>query len=320
MSNTFSGCFADRLEDMLKFKTALGYSRNTYWGQAMSFDKYCSQHFPSETILTKDLAMQWVNARDASGFHGRACFIRGFAEYLTSIGEEAYVLPNKYAGGKASFLPYIFTDKELAEVFHEIDCTKTRDSFQSYLLSVIFRLIYTCGLRPNEGRELRRSSINLQTGEILITETKKNKDRIVVMSDDMRRLATDYAKLRNAAFPDSEYFFPSKTGRPYSASWLQGKFKDFFAAANNDVDPDTLPPVRVYDLRHRFASAALHRWLDEGKDLYSRLPYLRTYMGHKELAATAYYIHLLPENLVKSAGIDWDALGRMIPAGELWDE
>lgn len=78
--------------------------------------------------------------------------------------------------------------------------------------------------------------------------------------------------------------------------------------------------MRVYDLRHRFASAALHRWLDEGKDLYSRLPYLRTYMGHKELAATAYYIHLLPENLVKSAGIDWDALGRMIPEVELWDE
>lgn len=81
-----------------------------------------------------------------------------------------------------------------------------------------------------------------------------------------------------------------------------------------------LPSVRVYDLRHRFASTALNRWLDEKIDLYSRLPYLRTFMGHKELSATAYYIHLLPENLVKSSGIDWKTMSRMIPEVELWDE
>ena len=52
---------------------------------------------------------------------------------------------------------------------------------------------------------------------------------------------------------------------------------------------DLLPSVRVYDLRHRFATAVLNRWLDEKKDLSSRLPYLQTYMGHKDLEATAYY-------------------------------
>ena len=43
-------------------------------------------------------------------------------------------------------------------------------------------------------------------------------------------------------------------------------------------------------------------------------------MGHKELSATAYYIHLLPENLVKSAGIDWDSMRSMLPEVELWEE
>ena len=41
--------------------------------------------------------------------------------------------------------------------------------------------------------------------------------------------------------------------------------------------------------RHRFATAVLNRWLDEKKDLGSRLPYLQTYMGHRNLEATAYY-------------------------------
>lgn len=319
MSEQFESSFTESLEDMIEFKTALGYSRTTYSPQAVSFDKFCSLSFPTVSVLTKELVIQWTNAK-TPGFHGRACFIRGFGKYLLSVGEEAYILPDKYTGGRTAFVPYIFTDRELADLFMEIDRFESKEPFQSYLLSVIFRLIYTCGLRPNEGRRLRRGSVNLQTGEILISETKRKKDRIVVMSDDMLQLIGSYAKLRDAAFPDSEYFFPSKNGQPYSASWLQGRFKGFFAASNSDVDPDILPPVRVYDLRHRFASAALNRWLDEGRDLYSRLPYLRTYMGHCELSATAYYIHLLPENLVKSAGIDWEALRNMIPEVELWDE
>lgn len=47
-------------------------------------------------------------------------------------------------------------------------------------------------------------------------------------------------------------------------------------------------------------------------------------MGHKDWEATAYYIHLLPEKLVKSAGIDWgsherpDSEGRTM--GKVKDE
>ena len=63
----------------------------------------------------------------------------------------------------------------------------------------------------------------------------------------------------------------------------------------------------------------LNRWLDQKYDINARLPYLRTYMGHKDLEATAYYIHLLPENLVASAGIDWEHMGQVFPRVELWE-
>lgn len=44
-------------------------------------------------------------------------------------------------------------------------------------------------------------------------------------------------------------------------------------------------------------------------------------MGHKTLAQTAYYIHLLPENLLKSKGIEWDRLNDVIPeAEEEWED
>ena len=81
--------------------------------------------------------------------------------------------------------------------------------------------------------------------------------------------------------------------------------------ANPTIDP--LPNVKVGDLRHRFASAILNRWLDEGKDLYAMLPYLSSYMGHETLSETAHYIHILPGNLIKSAGIDWSAFDSVMP-------
>ena len=41
------------------------------------------------------------------------------------------------------------------------------------------------------------------------------------------------------------------------------------------------------------------------------LPYLRAYMGHDTMNETAYYIHILPEHLVKSSAIDWELFNNM---------
>ena len=324
MSRCLKSGLAPAIRSMIDYKVSLGYEESTYLPRSRSLDRYCMEHFPDETSLTREVVTGWLERHPGESigyFHSRAGYARGLGKYLASMGIPSFILPEKFTSGRSCFLPYIFTDSELKELFHVIDAQGSREnSLQPFLLSTVFRLIYTCGLRPNEGRMLKRESVNLKTGEILITETKGHKERIVVMSDDMTGLAASYARLRDAAYPDSPYFFPDRNGNSYSSPWMQNKFKAFFAAANPGVDPDMLPPVRIYDLRHRFASAALSRWLDSGENLFNRLPYLRAYMGHKELSATVYYIHLLPENLVKSAGIDWDSLRRMIPEVELWDE
>ena len=43
--------------------------------------------------------------------------------------------------------------------------------------------------------------------------------------------------------------------------------------------------------------------------------YLSAYMGHAELTSTLYYVHLLPEKLRSSKGIDWDMLTRIYGKG-----
>jgi integrase/recombinase XerD len=323
MMMNFISRFGMDLENMIRLKTSLGGSESTYLSRAHDFDRFCSEHYPDAEQLTKPLALSWLkeNGKASGVILTRLTFARGFAVYLNSIGKASYVLPERFASGHSVFVPYIFTDEELSALFREIDLYQyPKDPFRPILLSVYFRLTYTCGLRPNEGRNLKKQDVDLDTGEIQILNTKMQKSRIVVMSDDMLSMTRTYMTLRDTARFDSEYLFPAPDGKPYTAALIQKQFKYFFSLSNPDIPQEFLPPVRVYDLRHRFATAVLNRWIDDKKDVNSRLPYLRTYMGHRDIAATAYYIHLLPEHFVKSAGIDWESMGQIFPRAELWEK
>lgn len=316
--------FADDLDGMIDLKVSLGYAESTFTDRSRQFDLFCAKNYPDTYLITEALSISWLrmDAGIAPGvIHSRAAFLRGLARYQNAMGKEAYVLPDAYISGKRTFIPYLFSDDELSALFSQIDSyVCRRDPFRKYLFQTYFRLTYTCGLRPGEGRELKCSNVDLKTGEIRILNTKWHKSRTVVMSDDMLSLAREYVAVRDAAYPNDEYFFPTGHNRPFTAEKMQKRFTSFFAQTKPELPEDMLPDVRVYDLRHRFATTVLNRWLDEKRDLSSRLPYLQTYMGHRELASTAYYIHLLPEHLVKNAGIDWNSMNEILPRCELWEK
>jgi len=321
----FTSNFATLIEDMITYKESLGYTRVSYEPLLYDFDRFCQVCFPEETLLKREIVLKWMEKRPKEGVQNlknRGRIIRGLGQYLDFLGIEAYILPVRFVGHAERFTPYIFSDAELKAFFIAADevASHSADPGKSIVIPVIFRLIYTCGLRPNEGRELKRQNVNLSTGEILITKTKRHKERIVVLSDDMRDLCRVYETRRNMIFPDSEYFFPRADGQAYSHRQLRKEFISCWLRANPGKSPNILPRVRVYDLRHRFASAVLNKWLDEKKNLSAMLPYLQAYMGHEKISSTVYYIHLLPENLIKSAGIDWAGFHRLIPEVDVWPE
>ena len=324
MSSYYSN-IASYIESFLTYREALFYSNSVYRPMLASLDKLCYETFPDEISLTQEMVLMWMKKRPREGSGGlqvRSSIIRRFGTYMAGIGAKAYILPLKYTGGNSSFTPYIFSDAELSALFSAIDLTTPTRTypFANLMLPVLFRLIYTCGLRPNEGRELLRKNVFLDTGEMLLTATKGDKERVVVMSEDMRNLCRCYDGKRSLFAMDNPYFFPGKNTDPMSEVWLQNRFRACWYAANPAIDPKKLPSVRVYDLRHRFASQSLQRWLDCGADLNAKLPYLRAYMGHSTLSQTAYYIHLLPSNLLNSAAIDWTVLSSMIPEVDIWQQ
>jgi len=312
---SFESVFADRLDAMLDFREARGYKRDTYLNHYIRFDRYCSSRKCEVPELTLELVHEWLECDHTSELAKRAIAIRLFGQHLDAIGEKAYVLPNKYASGGKTKPPYIFTDDEMTALFAAIDRLKPTESepYLNEIAPVLFRLTYTCGLRPNEGRELASENVNLKTGEILITHTKRNKERVVVMSDDMLAMSREYDLRRGIFGAGNPSFFPSNCGGALTNDKVYAAFNKAWGAARRTSECPMPSPVSVYSLRHRFASACLNRWLDDGENLMAMLPYLRAYMGHERLSETAYYIHILPENLVKSPGVDWETLNAILP-------
>ncbi len=308
--------FGDGIQAMADFRETLGL--NSYGYLLKSFDKFCSEHYPQTCILVRSMVLDWLakESEHRNDLSHSATAIRQFGKYLASTGQRTYILPDDVCRNTSTFVPYIFTDAELKSFFHAADnlkITRPQNLYDGAIAPVLFRLLYTCGLRPNEGRELKRSQINFETGEIKIVHNKQRQERIVVMSDDMLGLCRQYDLQRSIFAEGSDYFFPLHGGNPYTGQQMNRLFTRCWENANPEIERSKLPSARPYDLRHRFATAVMQRWLDDGRDLYAMLPYLRSYMGHKEFSGTAYYIHLLPENLVRSSGIDWSVFEDLIP-------
>lgn len=183
-------------------------------------------------------------------------------------------------------------------------------SYKKLVISIIYRLIFYCGLRPNEGREIMISDINLNDQTIFIRKNKTHKERIIPISDDISEMIKDYMRKASLFEMNSPYLFSSPKFDCYKSTWLRTEFLKLWEEVKA---PSNTARVRVYDLRHRFATTLMMKFIDEGEDLNNILPYMSSYMGHSSFEETAYYIHLLPDRLKNSKAIDWEKMESIIP-------
>ena len=315
----FQSGFADRLSEYVAFRSSLGFS-DDHQRHLLKFDKYCVQFHPTVCTLTADLVKGWIKHEincQQGAIPNKQSAIRGFAKFL---GPEAYFLTENYNTHKRNFKPYLLSDKELIAFFNAADSlVRPWDPFYAESAGVLFRLLYTCGLRPPEVRKLRRKDINFKTGELFINQSKLNKDRIVVASSDMIALMKKYDNRRRMFCGDTEEFFIHTNGKAISGEQLVDLTRLCWELANPGISPANLPRLRPYDFRHLFASTVLQTWIDEGKNLYAQLPYLRAYMGHEDFRDTLYYIHILPERILMSSAIDWAQIESVGLEDSIWN-
>jgi len=95
----FSSAFGERISNSLDYRTARGFKRETYLLHFIKFDGWCTENHPEQTQLSRELVLDWIDdtAISSHATAQRVASMRQFARYLCAIGEEAYILPEKYA-------------------------------------------------------------------------------------------------------------------------------------------------------------------------------------------------------------------------------
>jgi integrase/recombinase XerD len=299
MSYSYYGNFKIYIEGLIEQKQLLGYPYRTSSRILRNFDAYCSEKFPDESTITRDIGLGWATLKEGEHQNNllrRITPVRQLAKYMNSIGVEAYIIPPKIPKKQVRYVPHIYTASELTAFFKSIDmCQPSPFSQTRYLIiPVFFRLLYCCGLRPSEARLLHVSDVVLTDGTVFIRKSKGHKDRIVYLSDDLIHLCKTYDEKMRDLLPDREAFFPNAHGLFYDKSIINYWFHEFWDHLDEAKKCSGNSP-RVHDFRHTYAVNRLNQWIVEGKDINAYLPYLSMYLGHVHQADTDYYLHLIPE-------------------------
>ena len=304
-------------QGFLDYRKASGYSTDNYKRTLTEFISFSQSAFPDAESISKAMIDGFLLQKAGCTVNTQAVHIsvfRVFTKYLCFLGRAAYIPDEDYSLQRETYIPHIPDREELHSFFQTVDnCSLDSPAFHAgIMLPVIFRMQYCCGMRPGEPLRLRKDDVNLTDGGIYICETKNNRDRHIMMSDDLLRMCRKYDGMAG----DREWFFQYADGSPVQVRRLTRLFRQCWKASSGCAEIRTRP----YDLRHAFATHTLMRWIENRNDVMALLPYLSAYMGHSKISSTFYYIHLLPQRLRESSGIEWDALDEIYREEDHYEE
>jgi integrase len=305
-------------------KRASGYPYDSSARILHHLDLLIAERFPQAATLTKEICDVWLDMKRGehpNGLLRRVTPVRQLAKYMNGCGLEAYVIPGHIPNKQIKYEAHIYTEEELKAFFASVDgCPRSPYSpTRCYVIPVIFRLLYCCGLRPSEARLLLTKDVDLETGRILIRESKGWKARHVYMADDLLEVCREYHLRIEALLPAREVFFPNKDGRVFNKSVVNVWFHEFWDHLS-EAKKARGNPARPHDFRHVYAVNRLNRWVYENQDLNALYPYLSQYMGHANYADTDYYLALVesfyPEMESRLAVINNEILPEVCHADE----
>ena len=313
----FQSDFSDLIQKFIEHCKASGMNSDRYGYDLHLFDKFCVMNSPHLSPLTQEMVDAWCLKRDTElnrSRNTRIRSLRAFIAFLRKRGLTDISVPELLKAEPQNYVPYTFTYEELRRFFMECDNLPGNRSDQlirKMVCPVLFRLLYSSGIRTTEARLLRHKDVDLKHGVLNIQKSKGYDQHYVALHETMTALLRKYNQEIERLQPQRSYFFESPKGGYYSNSWLTYAFREIWDRANGCGSKAV-----AYDLRHNYAIENINRWKEDGFQFCSKLHYLSKSMGHRKIASTLYYYSITPR-LADTIQINTeDGFNRIIPEVE----
>ena len=275
----FKSIFKDELNYFVKYKRSLGlkYEREIFRLRYIDNILY-NLNFKSKKI-TKETFYKLIERNNMQGVNFFWFFFNIFIKNIK------FKIINNYK-------PTIFSNEEILLLFQTMDEYKSKYKDKKYYklyysYSVLFRLLYACGLRVSEVVKITIDDINFNENTINIVDSKRHVSRLVVFSDSMKKCLEDYINLFDV---ENNLLFKNHWNNKIDSSSLRKYYKKILNLCNLN------PNSHVHDLRHLFCNNAFNQMLERGYNENVVIVYLYKYMGHKTITETEYYLHFTDYN------------------------
>ncbi|MDO9579272.1 MAG: tyrosine-type recombinase/integrase, partial [Bacteroidales bacterium] len=251
--------YAPYFKQFVVNKKVLGYvSLRTEW-VFLEFDKFFIDSNITTLGITKKQVDEWRATRinDApSTICAKYSILSQFCKYMCKVGYDCYIPRIPVNPASKSFTPYIYSTREIADIFKASDNMRLYDKRMStilFIVPIIIRLLYATGLRISEALALKNKDVDFDRRCLCVRKSKNGVERIAPMSDALENVLKQYLHYRDRMpiphINDTKgYFFVSPNGTNCRQGSVYNWFRKALAISDIPHTGDHQGP-RVHDLR-----------------------------------------------------------------------
>jgi len=202
--------------------------------------------------------------------------LKSYYKYLLKIGEIEISPASGIKTIKHYNPPQIpFSEEELETLFAGEELFPA--GFIGSRDRLMMELFYQTGIRRSELIDLKAGDVDFYEKQLKVTG-KRNKERIVPLSESLLEQIGKYMEIREAEFPGSApNLFLTKKGKPFYDKLVYNLVNSYLGQVS------TKKKKSPHVLRHSFATHLLNR----GAELNA----VKELLGHSSLSATQVYTH-----------------------------
>jgi integrase len=240
--------------------------------------------------------MAWAaTARSTWQRERRLRAVAGFARHARAE-DPRHEVPPIFVFGRRHVRPrpHIYSPDEIGRLLDAASRLPATWPLRPQVFTTLFGLLASTGLRVSEALGLRFGDVTRDG--LVIRKTKFNKTRLVPLHETATSALARYLDLRRRRSTVTDHVFVSPKGDQLPLSTVHKWFLRLARETGLRSGPGT-PGPRLHDLRHTFAVRALEACPHDGSPVGWRVRALSTYLGHRNLADTCWYLHATPDLL-----------------------
>jgi integrase len=305
------GSFLGRvMEDHVAHMRTLGYRYDTEEELLLRFDRFLQRHPNLSGLPLNRLVECWNEEQPSpSRLYDARRAGRIVSKAMHRLDPHVPVLPIGDGVARAARQhhrsAHLYTDEEVRRILQAaLAYPSPKAPWRPVSLFTMLMLAYCAGLRGGEIVRLKLGDVDLRQEAIVIRETKFFKHRCLPVAPGVMATLKHYLSVRQGTGaptnPDSPLFWSPQRSRGYSVGGMRLVLTDVLRRAG--VKPARgAVGARIHDLRHSMVGHRMRDWYKSGINPQSKLPYLATYLGHKDIRSTLVYLNITPE-LLQEAG------------------